>query len=81
MITYERKLSDDHSDLERVRVTQHVIDHIRSVADDDDNPDTDLDVSIRLEVRETGVYVIGSADAEPSAPYLREGYDPDEEDA
>lgn len=61
---------------------EHVRAHLSSVADADDDPETNAD-DVRIEVVDhvdgdlALVSVIGELDAEPNAPYLRPGFDPD----
>lgn len=57
----------------------HLRAHLSSIADPDDDEDTHAaDVHVELHKQPDGILVVGYlADAQPDAPYLREGYDPD----
>jgi hypothetical protein len=60
----------------------HVRAHLSSVADHDDDPTTNADdVEITVTDRGDDIHIVGKLDAEPNAPYLREGYDPEKEAA
>jgi hypothetical protein len=59
---------------------QHVRAHLSSVAAPDDDEDRYAsEVQIRLTSSESGVLVQGTLDREPDAPYLREGFDPEQD--
>lgn len=59
----------------------HVRAHLSAVADADDDPTTRAgEVRISREDSGPGVRVTGELDAEPDAPYLRPGYDPEREE-
>jgi hypothetical protein len=61
-----------------IDTVDHVRAHLSSVASEDDDPNTNADdVTIRYEYRDNGVMIIGELDAEPNAPYLQPGFDPD----
>lgn len=58
----------------------HVIAHLSSVVDTDDDPETNVDnIKVVVYPLENGYYVHGQINAEPTAPYLRSDYDPDKE--
>jgi len=76
MIRYSRWSPPERAD----EVEAHVRAHLSAVADPDDNPDTYADrVKITREDRDGGVYILGELDAEPDAPYLSSGFDPQDE--
>jgi hypothetical protein len=81
MLTYSRWAPPDSVDA----TVEHVRAHLSSVADVDDSPDTHADdvmIEFRPAVNEWGVdgYLVkGSLDAEPDAPYLRDGFDPEQD--
>ena len=58
----------------------HVIAHLSAVADADDDPDTRAeDVATWVVTHHSDpdlVVIVGELDAEPDAPYLKDGYDP-----
>lgn len=58
----------------------HVVAHLAAVADADDNPATHAD-QVRVWVERHPEHadllrIVGELDAEPDAPYLRNGFDP-----
>lgn len=58
----------------------HVVAHLSAVAAEDDDPETDAD-DVRVWVVDHPddpgqVRIVGELDAEPCAPYLRDGFDP-----
>ena len=60
---------------------EHVRAHLSSIADADDDPETNADdvyIEVIEDVAMDGYHVIGKLDAEANAPYLREDYDPGE---
>jgi hypothetical protein len=62
-------------------VEDHVRAHLSAVADEGDDPGTHA-AAVRISHQDDGpddVLVLGELDAEPNAPYLRPGYDPEEE--
>lgn len=82
MMIYTRDLSAGYT-VEQLNATdEHVRDHLAGAADPEDNPDSFAkDVEVRHEeLPYSGMRVIGTLDAEPNAPYLEAGYDPDEAD-
>jgi hypothetical protein len=61
-------------------VEEHVRAHLSSVADANDNPTTHAErVRIQHKNKDDGVQIIGELDAEPDAPYLRPGFDPEQD--
>lgn len=69
---------DDQAALDAERL--HVIAHLSAVADADDDPATNAD-DVRVWVQRhpddpTLLRIVGELDAEPNAPYLRDGFDP-----
>lgn len=74
---YARELPPDASQDVIDATLRHVRDHLAAVADADDDPATRAgDVEVRVEREGGTIRVIGSLDAEPTAPYLRDDYDP-----
>lgn len=64
-------------------VVDHVRSHLSAVATPDDNPDQ-LAAAVRIDLRDQpdgDVLVLGELDGEPTADYLRHGFDPDTEAA
>lgn len=59
---------------------EHVTAHLSAVADADDDPETNADdVAIEITDHPTDpdlTRIVGTLDAEPSAPYLSPDYDP-----
>lgn len=76
-MTYSRFVAASADDTAIAATEAHVRAHLSSVADAGDNPGTHAD-AVRVLVRpvDNGVLVVGSLDANPTAPYLAEGYDP-----
>lgn len=61
-------------------VAAHVRAHLSSVVSEDDDPDRFAEeVDIVVTAEGDGLLVTGTLDREPSAPYLREGFDPEED--
>lgn len=55
----------------------HVRAHLSSVADQDDDPETNADdVTVRTEHRDGRIWVVGELDAEPDTAYLKADFDP-----
>lgn len=83
MIIYSRFVS--HAALEEFPnalkdTIEHVKAHLSSVADSDDDPETNAsDVVIVMHELQDGYYINGKLEAKPDAPYLKKGYDPDKE--
>lgn len=77
-IRFSRSVPPDASTDLTAAVEAEVRAHLSAVADADDDPDTNADdVRVWHETTEDEIKVHGELDAEPDAPYLREGYDPD----
>ncbi len=63
-----------------LEVELHVRAHLSSVADANDDPTTYADrVRISRENKDDGVEITGELDVEPNAPYLRPGFDPEQD--
>jgi hypothetical protein len=61
-------------------VAAHVRSHLSSVAAVDDDPDRFAeDVDIVVSVDGDGMLVTGTLDQQPVAPYLRGGFDPEQD--
>lgn len=77
MITYERFVPLSELDSALALTVEHVRAHLSSVADADDDPETNADdVYVECQDVEGGVMVRGKLDAEPDAPYLKGDYNP-----
>lgn len=86
MVAYYQFVPDEIKDEVLEQTIQHVREHLSSVADEDDDPNTHADdVVITTEpyVRESdgaaGTIVRGQLDADPVAPYLKEDFDPEDD--
>lgn len=86
MIYYHQFVPQTASEEVFLQTIQHVREHLSSIADEDDDPNTNADdVQIDLEptIRESdgaiGTIIRGWLDAEPNAPYLRPDFDPEED--
>ncbi|HEX8321615.1 hypothetical protein [Longimicrobium sp.] len=81
MIEHSRTLAPGWTE-EQLELTEaHVREHLASIADADDDPSTQAE-DVRLTRRreeDGGLTIVGYLDAEPNAPYLQPGYDPDAE--
>jgi hypothetical protein len=61
-------------------VEQHVRAHLSSVADPFDDPaEHAAEVRITRIPQGDGILVVGELNAEPDAPYLREGFNPEQD--
>jgi hypothetical protein len=81
MIEHSRHLAPGWTDEQLAATEGHVREHLAAIADTDDDPNTravDVRVTRRRE-DDGGLTVVGYLDAEPDAPYLRPGYDPQAE--
>lgn len=77
---YTRDLPEDATQDQVDGTLKHVRDHLASIADSDDDPTTrSEDVEVRVERVDGKIRITGYLDAEPDAPYLKEGYDPYED--
>ena len=77
---YTRDLPEDADQAAVDEATAHVRAHLSAVASADDNPDTSADdVLVRTEPRAGRLFIIGELNAEPDAPYLRPGFDPEDD--
>jgi hypothetical protein len=77
---YTRDLPEDADQAAVDDAITHVRAHLSAVASADDDPDTNADdVRVRTEHRDGRLFVIGELDAEPDAPYLRPGFDPEDD--
>lgn len=85
MIIYTRFINKSALDEYPNAITltiEHVKAHLSSVANADDDPETNADdVVIVVHELQDGFYIHGSLNAEPNAPYLKSDYDPDKEAA
>jgi len=86
MIKYLQFVPSTASGLVFLETIEHVKQHISSIADPEDDPNTHADqVEIKLEptIRESdgaiGTTIYGSLDADPIAPYLHADFDPEED--
>jgi hypothetical protein len=86
MISYYQFVPGPGSQEEFDATALHVTEHLSSVADEDDNPNThagSVNISIEPAVREsdgmTGFIIQGYLDADPVAPYLREDFNPEDD--
>lgn len=86
MVSYYQFVPEDCSEDILKLTIQHVREHLSSVADEDDDPETNADdVVITTEpyVRESdgknGIIVRGTLDADPIAPYLRPDFNPEDD--
>jgi hypothetical protein len=82
---YRRDVRRDEPPEAIAAETEHVREHLAMVADYDDDPTTHAaDVVVRVLDHIDGdpelISIVGELDAEPDAPYLRPGYDPDADD-
>lgn len=74
---YSRFVARDAVETGLDATIKHVTEHLSSVADADDDPETfAADVVIHLIAEDDGILVRGSLDAEPNAFYLAPGYVP-----
>jgi hypothetical protein len=77
VIEYVRDISVAATLKDKEETIKHVRDHVAAVADADDDPTTRAeDVEVRLEAEGAIIHVRGFLDAEPDAPYLKEGFEP-----
>jgi hypothetical protein len=77
MITYSRLVPADADRYVVDATVQHIIEHVLSVADPNDDPTAHGgEVLVERREQDDGVLLVGSLDAEPQADYLRPGYDP-----
>jgi hypothetical protein len=78
MITHSRLVPADAGADVVDATTRHIIDHLLSVADPDDDPTNYHGVvTIKRHDQTNGVLLVGSLDAEPQADYLRQDFDPE----
>ena len=82
MLLYRRDVPADR--LSTRDTIAHIRAHLSAVADPDDDPDTyakDVRITVSPHVdRDPGmVTVLGELDAEPDAPYLRDGWTPEQD--
>lgn len=74
---YSRHLPEDATQDVVDEAIAHVRAHLSSVADADDDPETNADdVTVRTERQNGRIEVIGELDAEPDAPYLKPDFNP-----
>ena len=78
MITYTYDVPNDEDSI--VAGLEHVTAHLSAIAAEDDDPETNAD-DVRAfpddhPTDPSMVRIVGTLDAEPSAPYLQPGYDP-----
>lgn len=80
MIEYQRDIPADSSPAAVAAERRHVRDHLAAIAAADDNPRRYADQvrvwTARHPEDPALLRIEGALDAEPSAPYLRPGYDP-----
>lgn len=77
---YARDLKLGSSPEVVLAVEEHIRAHLSAIATEDDDPDTFAeDVRIEYEMGPDYVRVTGILEAEPTAPYLRDGFDPDQD--
>lgn len=77
MLVYERFVPRGESELAMINTVDHVRAHLSSIADADDDPETNIDdVTIEYVESDAGTMVVGSLDMEPDAPYLKPDFDP-----
>lgn len=75
-----------HDDLAAIVAEwEHIVAHLSSIAAEDDDPETNADdVRVTIGAHVDGdpemVSILGTLDAEPNAPYLREDYNPAADD-
>ena len=81
MIEHSRHLPPQHTPEQLAATEAHVRDHVAAIADADDDPATRAEdvVVLHRPADDGGLLVVGMLDAEPDAPYLRPGYDPEAE--
>lgn len=80
MIRFSRSIPRNANEELRTTVERHIRQHISAVADPNDDPNTYADkVDIWQERDGDNTKICGRLNRHPSAPYLRDDFDPDDE--
>jgi hypothetical protein len=78
-LQYTRDIPADATFEDKEKTVQHVRNHVAAVADPYDDPGPhkeEVDVNLHLSADGSILHVLGDLDAEPDAPYLKEGFNP-----